>query len=150
MDADGGGDRYDVVVVGAGPAGSAAALAARRAGASVLLLDRAAFPRDKPCGDGIAPHAIDVLTALGVSDPAAGYPPVPTLRLVSPGGDVVARRLPRPAYTIPRRVFDARLVRAAVAAGATLQNRSVRAISVDPGGVTVDRTAAARVLIGAD
>ncbi|HEV8173352.1 MAG TPA: FAD-dependent oxidoreductase, partial [Actinoplanes sp.] len=43
-------ERYDVAVVGAGPAGSAAALAACRAGARVLLLDRADFPRDKPCG----------------------------------------------------------------------------------------------------
>ncbi|BCB79932.1 hypothetical protein Pflav_063420 [Phytohabitans flavus] len=56
---------YDVVIVGAGPAGASAALAARRAGASVLLLDRSDFPRDKPCGDGIAPHAVEVLVGLG-------------------------------------------------------------------------------------
>src|SRR5690349_9027897 len=54
---------YDVAIVGAGPAGSAAALAARRAGATVLLLDRDDFPRDKPCGDGIAPQGLDVLAA---------------------------------------------------------------------------------------
>ena len=62
------GDEFDVVVVGAGPAGAAAALAARRAGASVLLLDRADFPRDKACGDGIAAHAVDVLAELGVTE----------------------------------------------------------------------------------
>ena len=62
-----------------------AALAARRAGAGVLLLDRADFPRDKPCGDGIAAHALDVLAGLGVPDPVAGYPPVPALRLVGAG-----------------------------------------------------------------
>lgn len=58
---------FDVAVVGAGPAGAAAALAARRAGASVLLLDRAEFPRDKACGDGIAADAVDVLDSLGVT-----------------------------------------------------------------------------------
>ena len=61
-------DLWDVIVVGAGPAGSAAALSALRVrpGASVLLLDRAEFPRDKSCGDGIAPQVLDVLAALGL------------------------------------------------------------------------------------
>jgi geranylgeranyl reductase family protein len=141
---------YDVAVVGAGPAGSAAALAACRAGASVVMLDRAAFPRDKPCGDGIAPPALDVLARLGVPDAADGYAPVAMLRLVSPGGAVVARAMRRPAYTIPRRVFDARLVEAAVAAGATLRRQTVRRI--DRAGVllTVDGAVTARVVIGAD
>ncbi|NUR88510.1 MAG: FAD-dependent oxidoreductase, partial [Nonomuraea sp.] len=51
-------DVWDIAVVGAGPAGSAAALRAAqlRPGLRVLLLDRAAFPRDKGCGDGIAAH----------------------------------------------------------------------------------------------
>jgi geranylgeranyl reductase family protein len=141
---------YDVAVVGAGPAGAAAALAARRAGASVLLLDRDAFPRDKPCGDGIAPHALDVLARLGVPDAAAGFAPVPELRLVGPGGAQVARRLPRPAYTIPRTVFDARLVRAAVAAGARLHRRTVRRVETRDGLVVLDDEIAARTVVGAD
>ncbi|MEJ3742035.1 geranylgeranyl reductase family protein [Actinomycetes bacterium KLBMP 9797] len=141
---------YDVVVVGAGPAGSSAALAARRAGARVLLLDRADFPRDKACGDGIAPHALDVLAALGVPDPVAGYPPVPGLRLVGPGGGAVARALPRPAYTIPRKVFDARLVAAAVTAGAELRRHAARRIDVRDDLVVVDGEFAARALVGAD
>lgn len=58
---------YDGAIVGAGPAGSAAALAAARLGARVLLLDRAAFPRDKACGDGIAPQALRVAAGLGVT-----------------------------------------------------------------------------------
>ncbi|GAB7051471.1 hypothetical protein JCM9534A_65970 [Catenuloplanes indicus JCM 9534] len=88
--------RFDVVVVGAGPAGAAAALAARRAGADVLLVDRADFPRDKPCGDGITAHALDVLRDLGVPDPAAGFAPVPALRLRSPQGPHrAAHRPPR-------------------------------------------------------
>ena len=48
----------DVLVVGAGPAGSAAAAWAARAGRDVVLADAAAFPRDKPCGDGLTPRAI--------------------------------------------------------------------------------------------
>jgi geranylgeranyl reductase family protein len=143
-------DRYDVVVVGAGPAGACAALAARRSGAGVLLLDRAGFPRDKPCGDGIAAHALDVLTALGVPDPVAGYPPVPALRLVAPGGAEVARRLPRSAYTVPRLVFDARLVAAAVGAGAELRRHTVRRIERRGGLVVLDGEIAAGVVVGAD
>jgi geranylgeranyl reductase family protein len=143
-------ERYDVAVIGAGPAGSAAALAARRAGASVVLLDRAEFPRDKPCGDGIAPHALDVLAALGVTDAVDGYAPVPSLRLVSPGGETVARTLARPAYTVPRTVFDARLVAAALAAGAVWRRRTVRSLRSDGRSVLLDGALAADVVIGAD
>lgn len=143
-------ERFDVVVVGAGPAGSAAAIAARLAGARVLLLDRAEFPRDKACGDGIAAEAIDVLDRLGVEGVTEGYPAVDRLRLVAPGGPEVSRELPRVAYTIPRRVFDARLVDAAVAAGAVLKRHTVRRI-VDPGdGVQIDGQFQADVVIGAD
>jgi geranylgeranyl reductase family protein len=139
---------YDVVVVGAGPAGSTAALAAARAGARVLLLDRADFPRDKPCGDGIAPQALDVLRALGV-DAAHGYTPIPVLRLDAPGGASASRVMPRPAFVIPREVFDARLVEAAVAAGVSLARHTVREIRVGDDRVAVDGLEA-RVLIGAD
>jgi geranylgeranyl reductase family protein len=141
---------FDVAVVGAGPAGSAAALAATRDGARVVLLDRAAFPRDKACGDGIAPHALDVLHALGVDGVERGYAPVPALRLAGPGGGEVARPVARPAYTIPRSVFDARLVDAAVAAGAVLVTHAVRTIEIRAGGVVLDGQFAARTLVGAD
>ena len=144
------GERFDVVVVGAGPAGSAAALAARRARASVLLLDRDDFPRDKPCGDGIAAEALDVLKDLGVQDAAAGYPAVPRLRLVGPGGAQVARPLPRAAHTVPRRIFDARLVAAAVEAGARLRRHAVKNIERTGDGVIVDGRFHGHVLIGAD
>jgi geranylgeranyl reductase family protein len=141
---------FDVAIIGAGPAGAAAALAARRDGAGVVLLDRAEFPRDKACGDGIAPHALDVLRALGVDGVECGYAPVPALRLAGPGGGEVARPVARPAYTIPRTVFDARLVDAAVAAGATLVTHTVRDIELRPGAVVLDGRFAARTLIGAD
>ncbi|MEE6256967.1 geranylgeranyl reductase family protein [Plantactinospora sonchi] len=143
-------ETVDVAVVGAGPAGASAALAARRLGASVLLLDRADFPRDKACGDGIAAHALDVLAELGVPDAVAGYRPVPALRLVAPGGGQVARPLPRPAYTVPRQVFDARLVAAALAAGARLHRHPVRRVEVRDGLVVLDGLVAARAVVGAD
>ncbi|MFG1989288.1 NAD(P)/FAD-dependent oxidoreductase [Actinoplanes sp. NPDC048988] len=143
-------ESFDVVVAGAGPAGAAAAIAARRAGARVLLLDRADFPRDKPCGDGIAAEAVAVLDGLGVSGVTDGYPAIERLRLVAPGGATVARPLPKPAHTVPRRVFDERLVRAAVAAGAELRHHSVRRVSDHGDAVVLDDLVRARVLIGAD
>jgi geranylgeranyl reductase family protein len=143
-------ERYDVAVVGAGPAGSAAALAARRAGARVLLLDRADFPRDKPCGDGIAADALDVLRRLGVSGITDGYPPNHGLRLVGPGGTAVARPLARPAHTIPRRVFDARLVAAALHSGAELRRHTVRELHDDGDAIRLDDAYQAGVVIGAD
>ncbi len=143
-------DQYDVVIVGAGPAGASAALAARRAGASVLMLDRARFPRDKTCGDGIAPHAIEVLTRLGVTGVADGFEPVTDLHLVGPSGASVTGRLKRPDYTIPREVFDARLVAAALAAGAVLAKHTVRVIDERPDAVVIDGVIAARTVIGAD
>lgn len=138
-----------VLVVGAGPAGSAAALAACRAGASVLLLDSAEFPRDKVCGDGVAPHALDVLAELGL-DPAAlvaGSEPAHTLDLRSPGGARARRRTSAPSWVVPREVFDDRLRAAAVAAGAEVRRHRVR--EVDPEAGVVDGIPA-DVIVGAD
>jgi geranylgeranyl reductase family protein len=143
-------DEFDVIVVGAGPAGASAAVAARLRGARVLLLDRSDFPRDKACGDGIAPHAVDVLEGLGVTGITDGYPPIPVLRLNGPHGGEVARPHRRSAHTIPRVVFDARIVEAAVRAGATLVRHNVREIVETPERVVVDGGFSAPVLIGAD
>ncbi|MCK9896896.1 geranylgeranyl reductase family protein [Frankia sp. AgB32] len=152
----------DVLIVGGGPAGCAAALAAlrERPGASVVIADAAAFPRDKTCGDGIAPHGLDVLRDLGVTDAVAGYRPVDRLRLRTPGGAEVATPSARASYVVPRQVFDARLMAAARARGANLIRRRVRTLELSdrprPGGrgrepvVVVNGALTARVVIGAD
>lgn len=139
-------------MVGAGPAGSAAALSAlqERPGARVLLLDRAAFPRDKCCGDGIAPHAVDELARLAAADVLADRTPVHLLRMRSPGGAEAVRRLRRADYVVPREVLDARLVARAVERGAVLQQRTVRSLRVHDDHVVLDGEVAARVVVGAD
>jgi flavin-dependent dehydrogenase len=121
-------------VVGAGPAGAAAALEARRLrpDASVALLDKATFPRDKACGDGLGPHAVDELAALGAGDVLDGYPPIRGLRLRSPRGLEVAGDPARPNFVVPRAVLDARLVAAAQAAVTDLLTPLVAAIFGQP------------------
>ena len=142
---------WDLAVVGAGPAGTAAALGALRTrpDLSVVLLDRADFPRDKACGDGIAPHVLDVLGDVGVMGLLDDRVPVSRLRLER--GDVtVARMMRRPAWVVPRSVFDDRLVTAARDAGARLLRHRVRDLTVGPGSVCLDGTITARVVVGAD
>ena len=112
----------DVLVVGAGPAGSAAAAWAARAGRDVVLADAAVFPRDKACGDGLTPRAIGELDRLGLGDwvrgrarnrglRAAGFGQ--TLLLPWPGGS-----LPDHGGAVPRTELDARIRDVALADGA--------------------------------
>jgi len=140
---------YDVAVVGAGPAGASAAVAAARAGARVVLLDRCDFPRDKACGDGIAAQTLFELEKLGVSNVDSGFPALPDLSVTSPAGILAARPMPTPVRVIPRTVFDARLVDAAVAAGAELRRHRVKRISEENDRVVLDDIEA-RTVIGAD
>ncbi len=62
-----GDDRFDVLIIGAGPAGSVAALVLARGGARVALVDKATFPRDKACGDLVGPRGVQVLDDLGIA-----------------------------------------------------------------------------------
>ena len=144
-------EAWDLVIVGAGPAGAATALSAlaRAPGLRVLLLDRADFPRDKCCGDGIAPHVLDVLRSVGVHDMTEGWRPVRRLEL-SREEHRVTGRLARPVWVIPREVFDARLVERAVAAGAVLRRHRVSEVRRVEAGVVLDDRIEARVLVGAD
>ena len=103
----------DVLVVGAGPAGSAAAAWAARAGHDVVLADAAVFPRDKTCGDGLTPRAIAELDLLGLGDWVRGHARNRGLRAAGfgqewqlpwPGG-----RFPDHGSAVPRTELDARI-----------------------------------------
>jgi len=113
----------DVLVVGAGPAGSAAAAWAARSGADVVLADAAVFPRDKTCGDGLTPRAIGELQRLGLEDwlrahtvnqglRAHGFGQ--TLLLPWPGGN-----LPDWGSAVARTELDDHLRTTAIKSGAT-------------------------------
>ena len=132
----------DVLVVGAGPAGSAAAAWAARAGLDVVLTDAAVFPRDKTCGDGLTPRAVGELAKLGLEDwlrahvvseglRAHGFGQ--TLHLPWPGG-----RLPEWGSAVARTELDDHLRTTAIKAGAAAID-GVRAVDVRRDG---DRVAA--------
>ncbi len=115
--------RFDVLVVGGGPAGSVAALVLARGGVRVALVDKAAFPRDKACGDVVGPRGLQLLSDLGLARPNGRD--VGDMLVVGPTGRRVrlpcADGLTYPGYgtAVARTAFDATLHAAAVSAGAT-------------------------------
>jgi geranylgeranyl reductase family protein len=150
---------WDAVVVGAGPAGSVAALVLARAGARVALVDRATFPRDKACGDLIGPRGVRLLEELGVQVPEFGRGS--DLLVVGPtGGRARLPAFPGRTYAdhgviVPRRVFDEVLRREAVAAGATpIEARIVgatrRDLALDSLTTSDGGSIRGQVVIGAD
>lgn len=136
----------DVVVVGAGPTGAAAAAHAADRGLDVLLIDAQTFPRDKTCGDGLTPRAIAELERLGLADEVLSRARNRGLKLHGFGGSITAPwpegAFPAVGSAVPRTVFDAMVVDHAVSRGATLLDgtpvtsvergpgRSVAAVSV--------------------
>jgi len=143
---------YDAVVVGAGPAGSTAARLLARRGASVLLVDRARFPRDKPCGGGVTIRAaahldLDLSPVIERTVYGARF----SLRL----GQTFDRRYGQPlTYMTQRCWLDAFLADAAAEAGADFHDgEPVRAVEAENGHVAVRTDAGsywARAIIGAD
>jgi geranylgeranyl reductase family protein len=145
-------DRFDVAVIGAGPAGSLSAYLLAEAGASVVLLDRAAFPRDKPCGGGLTARAVRLL-------PFCVTPVVEEvidrfeIRLAY--GRSVRRSTRDPlVYMTQRRRLDAFLAERAAEAGAEFRDRTrVASLDQDAEGVRVETSNGsirAGVVVGAD
>ncbi|MGH8990406.1 MAG: NAD(P)/FAD-dependent oxidoreductase, partial [Acidimicrobiia bacterium] len=118
-------ETVDLLVVGGGPAGSAAAITAAGAGLSVLVCDKAPFPRDKTCGDGLTADALRRLEALGLNPTdVKGFTPVYDVVVRSPSGRIVELPLPRAglyAAVAPRATFDAALFDLAGHRGALLR-----------------------------
>ncbi|HUF25638.1 MAG TPA: FAD-dependent monooxygenase [Gemmatimonadaceae bacterium] len=162
----------EVIVAGAGPGGSAAAWALARAGADVLLLDRARFPRDKPCAEYLSPQASRILDAMGVLGAAEslGAAQLAGMLVRAPGGAVIHgefaarhgfRGFRDRGLALRRHRLDPLLLGAAHAAGAQVEE-GVRVVDVvrgaggraagvrvmDERGVT--REIAARLVVGAD
>lgn len=135
--------RFDVAVVGAGPAGTAAAIAARDAGLDVVLVDKAAFPRDKTCGDGLTTSALRLLEHLGLElDALPAYTTVHETVLVSPSGRRVVLPLPdggEHAGVVPRAELDAALLGLARRRGAQVrEGTAVTGIDVQADAVTIE------------
>ena len=155
---------YDIVIVGAGPAGATAAYAAAQRGLRVALIDRQTFPRDKACGDGFGPGAVAIAQQLGFGDIFAQDVPVSAVTVAGPDGtrlDTATADMGSTVhgYIVPRRDFDKRLVDCALKQNAAdLTGRKFVRTDVSDGLRTVelagqdDRPSVitARLLIGAD
>lgn len=136
-------DRFDIAVIGGGPAGAAAAIRAARGGATVVVVEKGAHGRDKTCGDGLTPRAVAALNELAI--PLDGAHRIDGLRMIA--GKKVrelpwpqAGRFPNHGAVWPRRRLDAALIDAATAAGAEVRfettgspifNDDGRAVGVD-------------------
>jgi geranylgeranyl reductase family protein len=125
--------RADVVVVGAGPAGSAAAAWAARSGRDVLVIDSAQFPRDKACGDGLTPRAVAEMRLLGLGPWLDGRIAHHGLRMSGFGADVEIAwpgpSFPATSSAVPRTELDDRIRLVAVDDGAKMM-LGAKAVSV--------------------
>jgi geranylgeranyl reductase family protein len=152
---------YDVAIVGAGPAGTACALALRHSGLRVALLDKAQFPRDKVCGDAIPGHALKALRQLAPAFAEGLWQLQPRddvrdSRLVAPSGASLTLQWKLPSFNSPRETFDAALLALVRQHSATeiLENTSLKTLRIEPSQVCLTTTAGveitAQLVIGCD
>ena len=150
----------EVLIVGAGPAGCAAAIRGKQLGLDVVVVDKATFPRDKCCGDGLTTLALRELERLGVH-PAAmpSWFEIGDVYLRSPQGREIQLNLPRNrgqyAAVVERRELDAELVRIALGSGVQIhQGAGFEQIKLDDDGAVVrlqdGTTMSAKTVIAAD
>lgn len=124
----------DVIIAGAGPAGSTAAAALASRGLRVILCDRAAFPRDKTCGDALIADSLKALERLGLASRVkARAQASEALEVISPRGLTLS--LPGSLCVLPRRELDQMLLEHAAAKGADFRQLSVDGPIVDEGRV---------------
>jgi len=162
-------DTYDVIIVGAGPSGSTAALYARRAGLKTLLLDKAAFPRDKVCGDALSGKSVDVLRELDLLEQVGELPGAFIRRVVfgSPENEQVnidfhqdiGEEVPT-GFVIRRTIFDNFMYqKGREAADTVLEQFTVTGLVTENGQVTgvqgteedgTERTFRGHLILGAD
>ena len=128
--------RTDPLIIGGGPAGSAAAITLARGGARPLLIERSEVPHATVCGAFLGWDALKGLHALGIDPWSLGARPIGRVRIFA-GGRVIERSLPRRAAGLSRRCLDEALLDAAAAAGAGVR-RGVVARRVDDQGVHVN------------
>jgi flavin-dependent dehydrogenase len=162
--------QVDVLVAGAGPAGSATSALLAQKGFSVLAADRASFPRDKACSEYMSPETVRILSRLGILNAleAAGGIGLEGLKVTAPDGGAAHGRfvhaVPAPyrptGLAISRRILDHELVKAARIAGAIVAERTfVEELLYDRGAITgavlrdslgVRRSIRAKLTVGAD
>ena len=121
---------FDLIVVGGGPAGSSAAWRAATSGARVLVVDKAVFPRDKPCGDGLTPRAVASIGALGLENELKAFNRVDKLRVNGAGRTLTfdwpaSDSFPDHGYVVARTDLDEMMLRHAQNSGGRGPRRRV-------------------------
>ncbi len=131
-------DKHNIAIVGAGPAGSAAAYFLARGGLDVALIDKATFPRDKTCGDGVSPRALHVLDQMGLlAGLAARSFRVNRLDFYTPNSRLCTASVPHmsglPGYTliVPRFILDDEIRKRAIEAGAKFYQLDITGVMKD-------------------
>jgi menaquinone-9 beta-reductase len=152
--------RFDVAIIGAGPAGSSSAIFLARRGYSVALVDKAVFPRDKLCGDFLNPAGWNLFERLGIRDAllASEHEKIAAFRVSTPAAEAVVPFPERCGVGISRRTFDPLLVKQAIEEGAipfeglklTMLERSNGGWRLRGDSAAGDEEFFARLVIGAD